>query len=92
MHCRLPLRWRLAPAGTRNLRFGDQVAEGDAEAVGHLLCDVQPQPDLAELDGADVGAVDPRERRQLFLRKAARFPTGPDNPAKRFADGIGHVG
>jgi hypothetical protein len=86
----LSFRPRRAPCA---LSFGrsDQVAECDAETVGHLLGDVQPEPNLAELDGADVGAVNPRERRQLFLRKAARFPADPDDPAKRFADGIGHA-
>jgi hypothetical protein len=87
----LSFRPRWTPSAI-SLGVGDQVTQKDAEAEGHFLGDIQPQPNLAKLDGADVGAVNTRERRQLLLGKAARFASGTNDPAKRFADGIGHAG
>jgi hypothetical protein len=87
----LSFRPRWTPCAI-SLGVGDQVPQENAKAEGHFLGDVQPQPNLTELDRADVGAVNTRKRSQLLLGKAARFPAGTNDPAKRFADGIRHGG
>jgi DNA-binding XRE family transcriptional regulator len=76
--------------GFCSLCLSKQVAQGKVEPIGHLFCDIEPEADFAQLDQADIRAMDPRKRGEFLLGKATPFATATDNSTKHFADGIGH--
>jgi hypothetical protein len=69
----------------------EQVAQGNAKAIGHLFRDVQAEADLAEFDGTHISAMDASNGSEFLLGQSSRFALAANDLTKEFADFSGHA-